>query len=327
MSTIDTGFSWGIDKSGGSNKSNGFGKLKHNDKYKSGVNPKKRSYDDHFRVNKQKSSINNHNHHNHHKNISVDGSSYINKRTKVPIIKGEKLPINRLIECLSGESINNLLSDLVQIHPEIVKTIYDLKPKVPIEDCKTIVSKKVLAIRDNLPYKGDLENDYSYLRVKPYLNEFLNCLSDFILNVLPPIETNFFNSLEFIDFTTSLINDLPTFNNSEYKYIISKCYEQLSNTWLIILNNLCEDQQEHNEEKPEESNNNDIGLYKFIKIVNDLNLKDHIMKYNEMSNGKFDKIIEFVDGKFSNYNNLNSELNDLITIDYSNYSLTTHSSG
>jgi protein Cut8 len=238
----------------------------------------------------------------------------INKRAKLPIIKGERLPVNRLIETLGKDSLHNLLQDLIKLHPEITQTVHALHPKVQVEDVEKILHEKFQQISDNLPYKGDLENDYSYLRVKPYLNEFLNCLSDFILNYLPPHETNPLTSLNFIGFATSLITRLPSFTSQEYKYINDKCYEQVSNTWLIILHDLCP-----------EDNEDEERLYNFIKVVNDLNLKEKLNQLNHISVNKFDKVLEFINDRFNVFNS-NTGLNDLITVDYSNYSLTANPS-
>lgn len=231
----------------------------------------------------------------------------INKRAKLPIIKGEKLPVTRLIETLDKASVSGLLMNLIRIHPEIQSTIQTLHPKVDINDAMQVLIEKFDAISNNLPYKGDLENDYSYLRIKPYLNEFLNCLSDFILNYLPPNEINIVDSLKFIDMATKLIIKLPKFTNQEYKYINSKCHEQIANTWLIILHNLC----------PEDENN-DEKLYNFVKLVNDFDLKNKLYQYNISCNNEFDKIIDLVNDRCKVLDN-NNGLNDLITIDYSNY--------
>lgn len=269
--------------------------------------------------------------------------SAINKRAKHPIIKGEYLPINRLIETLNRPSINNLLSDLVKIHPQISKTIYDLQPKIDMQDAMSILTQKFDSISENLPYKGDVENDYSYLRIKPYLNEFLNCLSDFILNYLPPVELNILNSLTFIDFVTNMIIKLPEFSNNEYKYIKLKCFEQVSNTWLIILNNLWENDPSGTNMTSHEvanSNLNDTteeddhevnqeNLFNFIKIINDLNLKEKLQMYNQPLMNKFDKVLSFINNKsdlFNSVSNVNNGLNELITVDYSKYSLTANSS-
>lgn len=228
--------------------------------------------------------------------------------------------------------MNNLLADLVKIHPEIVKTIHDIQPKVEVQDAMTIIQSKFDAISENLPYKGDIENDYSYLRIKPFLNEFLNCLSDYILNYLPPIETNFLNSLTFLDFVTNMIIKLPHFTNNEYKYIKTKCYEQVSNTWIIILNNLVEDTASNEEDHENESEEDDIDpevLFNLMKIINDLGLKQKLQMYNELSENKFERVMNYIDHKcdlFNQNNNVDNGLRDLISVDYSNYSLTANTS-
>lgn len=244
----------------------------------------------------------------------------INKRAKIPIIKGEVLPIPRVIESLDHKATSNLLNDLLTIHPELHETIMKIKPKIPLEASIKVIFNKFTMIKENLPYKGDLQNDYSYLRIKPFLNEFLNCLSDFILSYLPPIQDDLADSLNFIVYSTNLVLELPKFDNDEFKYIRAKCFEQFSNTWLIILNNIYSSGSGSGTDN--DHNENDENLYNFIKIINDFNLKQKLQEINEKCENQFDKVIEFISNKFEKYNS--NDLNDFITIDYSNYSLTAN---
>ncbi|ODV79194.1 tethering factor for nuclear proteasome STS1 [Suhomyces tanzawaensis NRRL Y-17324] len=269
------------------------------------------------------------------------------KKSKTPKILGQTLPVTRLIEVLDQKALQNLLLDLVQIHPEIASTIHNRSPKPTVQNSLLLLKEKFQNIISHLPYKCDIESDYSYLRVKSHLNEFLNCLSDFILHFLPPIETNTPNSLIFLDHITDLIHELPNFTNNEFQYTRQLAYEQIANAWFIVLN------QKIQYEGSESQSDSYSGLVsienfedpenslKLIKIIEDLNLQEKLEKHNEQSNGKFKVILEFIKSEinlvemFNNaMNNLNNGADgspsnvfgDLITVDYSKFSISARTS-
>lgn len=270
-----------------------------------------------------------------------------NKKSRTPKIIGQKLPINRLVEALDHTSLQKLLENLIQEHPEISNTIDKISPKPTLTNSIELIKQKFNNIMHHLPYKCDTESDYSYLRIKPYLNEFLNCLSDFILNFLPPVETNVFNSLKFLDEVTDLIHTLPNFCNSEFQYTKLMAYEQISNTWLIVLNHKMRPDDGANNNNTSNTNEslssssspapvaqcNMENSAQLIRIIDELNLQEKLAKHDNISMGKFKLAVEFVNSEIENYENFNHTitnnggiLNDLITVDYSNFSITARTS-
>ncbi|CAK7903089.1 tethering factor for nuclear proteasome Sts1p [[Candida] anglica] len=240
------------------------------------------------------------------------------KRLKTPKILGQQLPLNRVIEVLDKPALQELLQNLIKLHPEVSETVTKLAPKATLVDSLNLIKSKYDCIFNHLPYKCDVESDYSYLRIKPYLNEFFHCLSDFILNNLPPIESNSSNSLKFLDNITNLIHNLPNFVNNEFQYTKMMAYDQVVNCWLIILSR-------YNFEDSESSETN------LISIINDLDLKNKLDQHNLLSQDKFKSVISFIDSEIENYEKVNHQLsgnsiNDLITVDYSNYSITARTS-
>lgn len=278
------------------------------------------------------------------KHYATPSTYYKNKKSRTPKIMGQKLPINRLVEALDHTSLQKLLENLIQEHPEISNTIDKISPKPTLTNSIELIKQKFNNIMHHLPYKCDTESDYSYLRIKPYLNEFLNCLSDFILNFLPPVETNVFNSLKFLDEVTDLIHTLPNFSNSEFQYTRLMAYEQISNTWLIVLNHkmhLDDGANNNNTSNTNESSSSPTPVAQcnmensaqLIKIIDELNLQQKLAKHDNISMGKFKLAIEFVNSEIENYENFNHTisnnggiLNDLITVDYSNFSITARTS-
>lgn len=237
--------------------------------------------------------------------------SSIGKRSRTEKISGQRLPVSRLIEVLDHNSVKSLISDLLILHPEIENSISKIAKRPSKKESIKLLQSKLDDITSNLPYKYDLNSDYSYLRVKPFILEFLNTTSDFILNFIPPIESDITTSLNFLSTTTSLFNDLPPFSSSEFNYIKSTAYEQLANTWLLCLT------------LPDE---NIESLTSLIKMVDQLDLLNQLTQFNTHSSGKFDHVLHYLKSQLDQFDKLNSmgttnSVLDMINVDYSNYSM------
>lgn len=274
------------------------------------------------------------------------------KRLRTPKIIGQKLPVDRLIEVLDRSSLQGLLQTLVEMHPEVSNTVDKISPKPSLSSCIELIKEKYDSIIKHLPYKCDVESDYSYLRVKPHLSEFFNCLSDIILSYLPPIESNLSVSLRLLDEITGIVGSLPNFTSSEFHYTKQMAYEQIANTWLIVLNHLTHIDDlsnsfsgSHIDSTTNTSStsvtttatlpqSNLDGPIQLSKIVHELGLEDKLLKYDTMSNGRFKNVIDFIKSEIENYesfhhtlhNNRRGLLSDLITVDYSSYSLAAKTS-
>lgn len=256
------------------------------------------------------------------------------KKSRTPRILGQSLPINRLVEVLDHKSLQTVIDSLLVHHPEIASTISKLSPRPSLANSLELIERKFQCITDHLPYKCDVESDYSYLRIKPHLNEFLNCLLDFILSLLPPVETSLLTSSKFLHTITSLMHTLPNFSNNEFQYTRSMAYEQILNAWLIVLSQkflLEEDAADLEGQQPQHKLENSVEL---IKVIDELNLKECLEKHNDVTMGKFSKTLDFIRAEVDNYehlshtlhNNGSNLLNDMITVDYSNFSIAARTS-
>lgn len=246
------------------------------------------------------------------------------KRIKTPKIIGQPLPVSRVVEVLDHRSLQRLLSSIITIHPEVSSTINRLAPQPELKNCLEALRERFDDIVNHLPYKCDVESDYSYLRVKPFLNEFLSSLSDLTLSFLPPIETNSLQSLTFLDFVTNLIHQLPNFANTEFQYTKTQAYDQLANTWIIAFNhilNYSELQEVASASEPPKLE----SLSKFVKMVDDNDLMNKLERHNECSQDKFRGVIEVVRAAITNFESVSqsvgakSLLGDMFTVDYSNF--------
>ncbi|CAI5757415.1 unnamed protein product [Candida verbasci] len=256
-------------------------------------------------------------------NLHTERKTFTFKKSRTPKIIGQPLPTSRLIETLDKSSLQKLLNNLIQTNPSITSQIYRESPSPSISNLIEILQFKFQYIIDHLPYKCDTESDYSYLRIKNYFNEFLNCLSDFILWTLPPNNNNFnlHNLLYFFQEVTSLIFKLPNFTNSEFQYTKNLAYEQISNSWLIIINSQIDDIENDN------NSDNLKSITESIKVIKEFELLSKLEKFNQYDNNyKFQNVIDYLNKKIEQFeiitnNQENNSLNELITIDYSQYSL------
>ncbi|WLF76702.1 Tethering factor for nuclear proteasome sts1 [Lodderomyces elongisporus] len=241
------------------------------------------------------------------------------KRTKIPKIIGQPLPTSRLIESLDKTHLEKLLHSLIDIHPELNKTIQKITPKPSLENLLSILQDKHAQLIDHLPYKCSETSDYSYLRIKPYLQEFLSCLEDYVLYYLPSnnyseTKHKLIQSLKFIDEATSTIHKLPNFTNSEYQYMRNLTYEQLINCWLILVN------QETNCDT-----GNGLDYTEFHKIVEELDLLESLKQHGVQSGQEgFSKVIEAVQNKLGQNQIL---LSRQFGIDYGNDMTVSSSNG
>lgn len=271
-----------------------------------------------------------------HQNNTYNQPSFRLKRSRTPRICGSGLPVNRLIETLDKESLQALLQQLVTHHPETTVTINKLSPKASLEDSVKLMKSKFQSIIDHLPYKCDIESDYSYIRVKAHLTEFLNCLSDFILTLLPPMDAGLENACAILNVITNMIHELPNFSNNEFQYTKSTAYEQIANLWLIVLTSQAsrDDESEAVCDDAAVSSLNVEKTCEFVKTLKEHDLQVKMEKHNEISYGKFSAVVDFIKAEFEAYEKINhslsnngrSLLSDMISVDYSNY-LTTARTG
>lgn len=256
------------------------------------------------------------------------------KKSKTPRILGQHLPVNRLIEVLDKDALQELLQRVVSLHPETGPTVFRIAPKSSEESAVNLMKSKYNKILEHLPYKCDIESDYSYIRIKSHLTEFLNCLSDFILTLLPPMDASLVHACTMLDVITNMIHELPNFTNNEFQYTRNTAYEQIANLWLIVLTTAASKIDEAEPVCDEASICVNPRTVEFIKTLQEFNLLEKLSKHDALSMGKYNSVIEFVKSETEAFENVHHSLNnnsrpllsDLISVDYSNYSIAAHTS-
>lgn len=257
------------------------------------------------------------------------------KRTKTPSVSGQNLPVNRLIEVLDHASLLALLQTVMTHHPEIVQTVSKLAPKPSVNDTIELIKQKAQEVKANLPYRCDIESDYSYIRVKPHLTEFLSCISDFVLDLLPPMESSLQNACIIFDMITTMIHELPNFSNKEFQYTKTMAYEQIANLWLTVLNHhKCPDEESAGDETSAAGPNIEKSI-EWLKTIEEMKLLQQVEKHNEVSDNKFVSLVEFVRAELDSFAQINNSVSnsntgsiflDLITVDYSGFSIPARTS-
>ncbi|GEQ70515.1 hypothetical protein JCM33374_g4193 [Metschnikowia sp. JCM 33374] len=256
------------------------------------------------------------------------------KRTKTPTISGQSLPVNRLIEVLDHASLSALLQTVMIHHPEIVQTVSKLAPKPSVNDTIELIKQKANAVKANLPYRCDIESDYSYIRVKAHLTEFLGCISDFVLDLLPPMESSLQNACIIFDMITTMIHELPNFTNKEFQYTKNMAYEQIANSWLTVLNHhKCTEEPESAGEDTSAAGPNIEKSIEWLKTIEEMHLLEQVEKHNELSGTKFNSLVEFVRSELDSFAQINNSFSntgsifqDFITVDYSGFSIPARTS-
>ena len=211
------------------------------------------------------------------------------KRNINNLIIGQKLPINRIIETLNKEKLQLLINKLINEKPEINNLILNLSPVIEPNDALNQLNEKLEIILKNLPYKVEINSDYSFLRVKYFVNDFFQSLSEFSLNYLPPIENNLIISINFLKkFLIEIFHKLPNFNTVEFKYFYNLTIDKFN---LILENSI-------NQFLTEKKQN-------LLLIINE-NWLDEFKLINKLNNNNFIKIENLIENEINDYNNSSS---------------------
>lgn len=169
------------------------------------------------------------------------------KSTLSSSIQGQPLPIQRGLELMSKEQLQNVLMEVMKDHPQTQQTVSSriMGYNFSIEKCAELLKTKLQALYESIPYNRSYEmnslNDYAFVRMKPYILEFLDCLIDCILDQIPPRVENLHVSLKFLDECTDMVTHLPRFQLASNNYYYDKCLEQVSCVWCTVIEHIARD--------------------------------------------------------------------------------------
>ncbi|KAL6949031.1 hypothetical protein ACO0QE_001519 [Hanseniaspora vineae] len=149
----------------------------------------------------------------------------------------QTLPINRVIELLDKEQLNNVILKLVNSYPELSETIYKECSKTNtmnhvVDSMIKKLDEKFQTIIENIPFSragsnNESLNDYCFERMKASLLEFLNCCYEYSQS----IELGNREQWRLLDHILLQLAKLPTFTNSINNYYTNFCIEQMDKTF------------------------------------------------------------------------------------------------
>ncbi|GMF00234.1 unnamed protein product [Ambrosiozyma monospora] len=207
----------------------------------------------------------------HRHSINMNNGRF--KKQRNPEVFGQKLPLNRIIESLDKAALQKLLTTMITNNPQLTTDVMDASPNVTIENSLAILHEKLQLILDNMPYKVDPSSDYSFLRVKPYVDEFFQALSDYTLNFIPPVENDLTVCIQFlVEFLTQIFHKLPKFQAVEFRYYYKLTTEKFNHIFNDIVYQFVNDKKQN-----------------ILLIINN-NWLDNFKKLNELNNNEFHKV-------------------------------------
>lgn len=218
------------------------------------------------------------------------GRSHLKRRNQMQDeIFGEKLSVSRILETLSKEKLENLVRKIILEKPEITEIVERESPCISIDDALIELRRKLELIISNLPYKVDVKSDYAYLRVKNNVIEFFQALSDYSLNFLPPVNSEYEVSIKFlIKFLKEIFIELPKFDAIEFNYYYNLTIEKFNLIFLHSMKSFLYERKQN------------------IIVVKEENWIEEMKIINGYFDYKFEKIEEFLRYEIENNYNLNS---------------------
>lgn len=174
----------------------------------------------------------------------------ISNANNLSSIQGQFLPVERSLELMEKSQLQDVILGLLNVHPQISQYLNSKISQFSFSNEKRLESLryKLQEIYSNIPYNKDYLNniktqldDYAFVRLKPLILEFLNCLTDYILNNIPPRTNNLQESLLFLDLCTEMVTQLPRFQLPSNNYYYDKCLEQLSCIWCTLIEHISKD--------------------------------------------------------------------------------------
>ncbi|KAG0657551.1 Tethering factor for nuclear proteasome sts1 [Maudiozyma exigua] len=167
--------------------------------------------------------------------------------TYIAMIEGQSLPLERSLDLMDKSQLQNVIMDLLQIHPQVAQHLQSSLSQYSFTNERRLVSLKLKfqEIYSSIPYNKQYTDngitrldDYAFGRLNPLILEFLNCLTDYILNTIPPRSTNLQESIIFLQECTQMVCQLPRFSLPSNNYYYDKCLEQLSHIWCTLIQHL-----------------------------------------------------------------------------------------
>lgn len=219
--------------------------------------------------------------------IKAPGAHWRTKRARhVPEVVGERLSLDRILESLDKKGLQQLVMNLISEKPELAQEVSSLSPKVTCKDAINTLKGKLQLVNDNMPYKVEPSSDYAFLRVKPFVVDFFQTLSDYTLNYLPPVENDLTVSIQFLlEFLTDVLPRLPHFETVEFRYYHNLTTDKLNTILKDVITQFVGDKKQN-----------------ILLVINEnwLNKFEHV---NELNDNHFSTAVELLKQELDAYQN------------------------
>lgn len=153
------------------------------------------------------------------------------------------VPIRRRIEALSHRQLVELVERLCDQNPESCETVSRLAPTLGVDSALGTLKGYLNKIYENMPYRrsdSEVLDDYSYLRMQPFVQEFFLALADYTTSFLPPYEESLTTTLEFLDKATELVHMVPDWATTGHNFLKNRAYSELSEAWAYTLRSVAQ---------------------------------------------------------------------------------------
>ncbi|KAI1490267.1 Cut8 six-helix bundle-domain-containing protein [Biscogniauxia mediterranea] len=157
------------------------------------------------------------------------------KKVRSNELAGRPLSLPRLLETLDPSQLRKVLQTICERQPEIGEEVVKSAPRPTVECALQVLKEYQDKLREAFPY-GETSSDYTYYRVKQPLVAFIDALTDFTTQYLPPNETQATLSLQFLDGATKFLHSLPEWESHSYRHHKNNAYDEISRAWALVIN-------------------------------------------------------------------------------------------
>lgn len=156
------------------------------------------------------------------------------KRARVA--SSSTISIRRRLECADKQQLVDLVASVCQMHPDLFPVVSKLAPALTVERALECLAAYQQRVMTSMPYKGDHQNDYAFLRVQSVLTEFFVALAEYTAAFLPPNCHEPSTALHFLDGATALVHKLPVWHKPVNNYYRNRAYAELGAAWAASIN-------------------------------------------------------------------------------------------
>jgi protein Cut8 len=157
------------------------------------------------------------------------------KKVRANEVSGRPLNLGRLLETLDADSLRSVLQTICERHPQIGSEVVASAPRPTVARAVEVLSQYQEKLREAFPFGGNRGSDYAYNRVKQQLIDLIDALTDFTPHYLPPNETQTTVSLNYLDYATKVIHDLPDWDSQAQKHHKDNAYDEISRAWALVI--------------------------------------------------------------------------------------------